>query len=98
MQMECKRFIDDDSCSMVLGELWVSVSLSFVKGIFCELNCQSTLVLKTIATMTSQTQNFLIFWLLILDSISFQIIFLKNGGHRPLKGRYDAICNDVIFH
>ena len=23
---------------------------------------------------------------------------LKNGGHRPLKGRYDVICNDVIFH
>ena len=31
--------------------------------------------LKTIAIMTSQTQNFLIFWLLILDSKSFQIIF-----------------------
>ena len=30
--------------------------------------------LKTIAIMTSQTQNFLIFWLLILDSKSFQII------------------------
>ena len=23
---------------------------------------------------------------------------LKNRGHRPLKGRYDVICNDVIFH
>ena len=23
---------------------------------------------------------------------------LKNGGHQPLKGRYDVICNDVIFH
>ena len=23
---------------------------------------------------------------------------LKNGGHRPWKGRYDVICNDVIFH
>ena len=23
---------------------------------------------------------------------------LKNGGHRPLKGRYDVICNDIIFH
>ena len=23
---------------------------------------------------------------------------LKNGGHRPLKGRYDVIYNDVIFH
>ena len=34
-----------------------------------------TPTLKTIATMTSQTQNFLIFWLLILDSKSFQIIF-----------------------
>ena len=43
--------------------------------------------------MTSQTQNFLIFWLLILDSKSFQTIVLKNGGHQPLKGRYD-----VIFH
>ena len=32
-------------------------------------------VLKTIAIMTSQTQNFLIFWLLVLDSKSFQIIF-----------------------
>ena len=32
------------------------------------------LQLKTIAIMTSQTQNFLIFWLLILDSKSFQII------------------------
>ena len=31
--------------------------------------------LKTIAIMTSQTQNFPIFWLLILDSKSFQIIF-----------------------
>ena len=31
--------------------------------------------LKTIAIITSQTQNFLIFWLLILDSKSFQIIF-----------------------
>ena len=31
--------------------------------------------LKTIAIMTSQTQNFLIFWLLILASKSFQIIF-----------------------
>ena len=31
--------------------------------------------LKTIATMPSQTQNFLIFWLLILDSKNFQIIF-----------------------
>ena len=40
-------------------------------------------ILKTIATMTSQTQNFLIFWLLILDSKSFQIIFKKMGvtGH-----------------
>ena len=39
--------------------------------------------LKTIAVMTSQTQNFLIFWLLILDSKSFQIIFKKMGvtGH-----------------
>ena len=33
------------------------------------------LILKTIAIMTSQTQNFLIFWLLILDSKSFKIIF-----------------------
>ena len=31
--------------------------------------------LKTIAIMTSQTQNFLIFWLLILDSKNLQIIF-----------------------
>ena len=55
-------------------------------------------ILKTIATMTSQTQNFLIFWLLILDSMSFQIIFKKLGGHRPLKGHYDVICHDIIFH
>ena len=34
----------------------------------------SRAVLKTIAIMTSQTQNFLIFCLLILDSKSFQII------------------------
>ena len=33
------------------------------------------IILKTISIMTSQTQNFLIFWLLILDSKSFQIIF-----------------------
>ena len=32
-------------------------------------------ILKTIAIMTSQTQNFLISWLFILDSKSFQIIF-----------------------
>ena len=49
--------------------------------------------------MTSQTQSFLFFffWLLVLDSMSFQIIF-KKGGHMPLKGSYDVICNDVIFH
>ena len=23
---------------------------------------------------------------------------LKIGGHRPLKGCYDVICNDVICH
>ena len=23
---------------------------------------------------------------------------LNNGGHRPLKGRYDVIYNKVIFH
>ena len=37
--------------------------------------CDNPSDLKTIAIMTSQTQNFLIFWLLILDSKSFQIIF-----------------------
>ena len=31
--------------------------------------------LETIVNMTFQTQNFFIFWLLILDSKSFQIIF-----------------------
>ena len=36
---------------------------------------QTNIFLKTIATMPSQTQNFLIFWLLILDSKNFQIIF-----------------------
>ena len=47
-------------------ELSVSENCIFYEGENC---------LKTIAIMTSQTQNFLIFWLLILDSKSFQIIF-----------------------
>ena len=57
-----------------------------------------TPVLKTIATMPSQTRNFLIF--LSIDTRQYKLsnYLLKIGGRRPLKGRYDVICNDVIFH
>ena len=48
--------------------------------------------------MASQTQNFTYF--LTIDTRQYELpnYLLKIGGHRPLKGRYDVICNDVIFH
>ena len=48
--------------------------------------------------MPSQTQNSLIF--LSIDTRQYELsnYLLKNGGHRPLKGRYDVICNDVIVN
>ena len=40
------------------------------------------------------------FYFLTIDTRQYELsnYLLKNGGHRPLKGRYDVLCNDVIFH
>ena len=39
-------------------------------------------------------------YFLTIDTRQYELpnYLLKIGGHRPLKGRYDVICNDVIFH
>ena len=58
----------------------------------------NTVALKTIATMPSQNTEFSYF--LTIDTREYELpnYLLKIGGHRPLKGRYDVICNDIIFH
>ena len=40
------------------------------------------------------------FIFLTIDTRQFEVpnYLLKIGGYRPLKGRCDIICNDIIFH
>ena len=45
-------------------------------------------------------QNTEFSYFLTIDTKQYELpnYLLKIGGHRPLKNRYDIICNDVIFH
>ena len=39
-------------------------------------------------------------YFLTIDTRQYELPndFLKIGGHRPLKGPYDVVYNDFIFH
>ena len=39
-------------------------------------------------------------YFLTIDTRQYELLnyLLEIGGHQPLEGRYDVICNDVIFH
>ena len=51
-------------------------------------------------TLNVELPKHRIFLFLTIDTRQYELsnYLLKNGGHRPLKGRYGVICNDVIFH